>query len=293
MSRRLTFLLILIVVFIYFSLILFMLRPLHGEKTYYGNNLINHLGIREKPKVNWCKKLHWRSPPSPNVVALVSYPGSGNTWLRYLLQQVTGVVTGSVYMDYGLRMHGFPAENVTDGSVLVVKTHEAPPLEVDKFKSAILLIRNPRDAILADFNRLHKGHIGTAPKSAFKKINKYKKTNWSTYVFNQLSTWESLHHLWLNRFLGPVHIVFYEILVRDTRKTLQGILDFLNYTVSEGDMDCTVANQEGIYRRKKKYHDFDPFSPEMYVELNKVRNRVLNMVSDYRKKQNRTGLYSR
>lgn len=50
-------------------------------------------------------------------------------------------------MDYGLRVHGFPAENVTDGSVLVVKTH-AVPTDSDKFKSAILLIRNPRDAIL-------------------------------------------------------------------------------------------------------------------------------------------------
>lgn len=53
-------------------------------------------------------------------------------------------------MDHSLRVHGFPAENVTDGSVLVVKTHEAPPLEPDKFKSAILLIRNPRDAILVN-----------------------------------------------------------------------------------------------------------------------------------------------
>lgn len=61
-----------------------------------------------------------------------------------------GIVTGSIYMDYGLRMHGFPAENVTDGSVLVVKTHEAPPRDPNKFKSAILLIRNPRDAILVN-----------------------------------------------------------------------------------------------------------------------------------------------
>lgn len=50
-------------------------------------------------------------------------------------------------MDNGLRVHGFPAESVTDGSVLVVKTHQYPP-EDDKFHSAILLIRNPRDAIL-------------------------------------------------------------------------------------------------------------------------------------------------
>ncbi|KAG6455330.1 hypothetical protein O3G_MSEX009164 [Manduca sexta] len=235
MSRRSIIVLAAAVVMLYFSIILFMLSPLHGAKSaYYGNSYMNHFGFRQVPSVNWCKELKWRSPPSPNVVALVSYPGSGNTWLRYLLQQATGIVTGSIYMDYGLRVHGFPAENVTDGSVLVVKTHEAPPLEPDKFKSAILLIRNPRDAILADFNRLHKGHIGTAPKSAFKrKSQEHKKSEWANYVSAQLPVWESLHRLWLTRFAGPVHIVFYELLVQDTRATLADILEFVNVTVTE------------------------------------------------------------
>lgn len=31
-----------------------------------------------------------RNPKSPGLAALVSFPGSGNTWLRYLLQQATG-----------------------------------------------------------------------------------------------------------------------------------------------------------------------------------------------------------
>ncbi|XP_045770228.1 WSCD family member AAEL009094 [Maniola jurtina] len=296
MNRRSTFLLAVIVVMVYFSLIIFMLRPLHGGRSYYGSNMgYSHLGLREIPRVNWCKDLRLRHPPSSHVVALVSYPGSGNTWLRYLLQQVTGIMTGSIYMDYGLRMHGFPAENVTDGSVLVVKTHEAPPLEPDKFKSAILLIRNPRDAILADFNRLHKGHIGTAPKSAFKrKSHEQKKSEWSTYVFSQLSVWESLHHQWLSKFLGPIHVVFYELLVRDTRNTLLGILSFLNHTVSEEDMSCAVANREGIYKRKKKYKNFEPFSPEMYTVINKVRYRILQLITEYKNKhKNYTSHYRR
>lgn len=92
MSRRKTFLIIAIVIVVYFSLIIFMLRPLQGVKTFYGNNMISHLGLREAPRVDWCKNLQWRVPPSPNVVALVSFPGSGNTWLRYLLQQVTGEI---------------------------------------------------------------------------------------------------------------------------------------------------------------------------------------------------------
>jgi len=31
--------------------------------------------------------------------ALVSYPGSGNTWIRHMIEQVTGVYTGTVYGD--------------------------------------------------------------------------------------------------------------------------------------------------------------------------------------------------
>ena len=43
---------------------------------------------------------------------LVSYQGSGNTWLRGLLQQVTGVCAGSHWCDVDLRRHGFPGEGI-------------------------------------------------------------------------------------------------------------------------------------------------------------------------------------
>lgn len=62
------------------------------------------------------------------LIALASFPGSGNTWLRYLLQQSTGILTGSVYKDYGLMKSGFPAESISNSSVLVVKTHEVSRL---------------------------------------------------------------------------------------------------------------------------------------------------------------------
>lgn len=52
-----------------------------------------------------------------NLIALASFPGSGNTWLRYLLQQATGIYTGSVYKDFGLLKSGFPAENIFNSSV--------------------------------------------------------------------------------------------------------------------------------------------------------------------------------
>jgi len=50
------------------------------------------VGIRaatRRNRLQWCQALRFLEKPGP-VVALASFPGSGNTWVRYLLQQVTG-----------------------------------------------------------------------------------------------------------------------------------------------------------------------------------------------------------
>ena len=62
------------------------------------------------PAIHWCKPLGFRAaiPQRDSVVALASFPGSGNTWLRYLLQQATGIITGSIYKDHALLRNGFP-----------------------------------------------------------------------------------------------------------------------------------------------------------------------------------------
>ena len=39
-------------------------------------------------------------------IALASYPGSGNTWLRYLIEGAGGVFTGSRYKDLQIQMFG-------------------------------------------------------------------------------------------------------------------------------------------------------------------------------------------
>ncbi|KAF4520044.1 hypothetical protein B566_EDAN008332 [Ephemera danica] len=91
-----------------------------------------------RSRLHWCRPLRFVEPPGA-VVALVSFPGSGNTWVRYLIQQATGVYTGSVYKDYGLLKNGFPAESVVNGSVVVVKTHESGAAARAPFQRAVLL----------------------------------------------------------------------------------------------------------------------------------------------------------
>ena len=96
-------------------------------------------------------------------VALVSFPGSGNTWVRGLIHASTGICTGSIYCDISLRTRGFVGEYIRGGAVLVVKTHKYKPQwiqmkKLDKddglYESGILIVRNPFDAMVAEWNRI-------------------------------------------------------------------------------------------------------------------------------------------
>lgn len=69
----------------------FLLQPekkrKHGSRPMELNTVLSS----KKFPLRWCQKLHYAlNPEARPLIALVSFPGSGNTWLRYLLQQATG-----------------------------------------------------------------------------------------------------------------------------------------------------------------------------------------------------------
>ncbi len=110
------------------------------------------------------KQCKFRDGRGRDPVALVSCPGSGNTWVRGLLEKATGICTGSIYCDAPLRNGGFIGESIKDGSVLVIKTHTSDfqwkDTELEErnhgdslYGSAILLIRNPFDAFISERHR--------------------------------------------------------------------------------------------------------------------------------------------
>ncbi|XP_059622700.1 WSCD family member AGAP003962 [Phlebotomus argentipes] len=211
--------------------------------------------------------------PHGKVVALASFPGSGNTWLRYLLQQATGILTGSVYKDYGLMKSGFPAESVRNSSVLVVKTHEHGPKVWQNFDRAILLVRDPQKAILAEFNRQSGGHVGFASPDRYKRT---KGRYWEQFVRKQLTAWELMNLGWGRNFTGPLKVVLYDDLVADVGGTLRSVLHFLNWPIDENMFSCAMSRKEGIYQRKKRLMSFDPFTEEMKVHLEEKRTDVLS-----------------
>ena len=122
---------------------------------------------------------------SRRAVALNSQEGSGNTWLRGLLEKATDICTGFYGCDYEMRARGFLGEGVKTASVLVVKTHVHIPQWFDErravmyegsYGSAVFLIRNPARGVIAEWSRLYtaahhslNSHTSTIPESAFGK----------------------------------------------------------------------------------------------------------------------------
>lgn len=221
-------------------------------------------------KINWCKGPPKLKAAPGKTTALVSSPGSGNTWVRYLLQQVTGVSTGSVYKDVALLRNGFPSESVNNGSVIVVKTHEYGASVRDSFDAAILIIRDPFDSVLAEFNRRSGGHIGHA---SLEKFNKDQGKVWQKFAMDKVREWETMNLDWVKNFKKPLLVIFYNDLVDNLEESLAKMLKFLAVSYTKEDMKCVINRKEGIYRRKKKNGNL----------RNKVYNSFLSSVITKRK----------
>ena len=89
----------------------------------------------------------------------------------------SGKLTGAVYLDLSLKNHGFPAEGIITKKVIAVKTHHYGLTCKTKYDRAILLIRHPAGAVMAEFNRQASlpSHSGKAHPALFNSKRKIAK----------------------------------------------------------------------------------------------------------------------
>lgn len=144
-----------------------------------------------------------RKRNGPRRVALASFPRSGSTWVRHLLEKATGEECGSIYND---RIMPRGAEGVA------VKTHG---LDSHLFTHALHLVRNPLDAVESYFEWTRERKKSSPPE-------------WEKFVTENISYWCIHTRHWLGS-PGRLFTVRYEDLLGDTPGTLEAVCRWLGH----------------------------------------------------------------
>ena len=175
-------------------------------------------------------------------------------------------------------LHIFENHKIRNSSVIAIKTHQTYTKKQNpyKFKRAILIVRDPVQALQAEFNRqANNNQTGYAPDKDF------NSTRWKTFVKQGIIRWETFYTNWHKHFPDPSnkHVVFYDDLIADTRKELQRLLKFLNLKINESQMNCVIKNKEGFYHRQKKKVDSKKiFDKKMLNNIKVIKKRVYKML---------------
>ncbi|XP_071849045.1 sialate:O-sulfotransferase 2-like [Apostichopus japonicus] len=214
-----------------------------------------------------CLEMTLKPMGSMPLIAVASFPGSGNTWVRYLIERASGIYTGSYYDDGDLYNKGFKGEREhwLKGTTVAVKTHRFDEEHVATYDGVILIIRDPYKAILSEHNRKFGGHTGYASDRHYTQ-----GTEWIDFVTGKSRTWTNtaLNFLQYNKNVLVVH---YEDLRSNLKPNLEKMLRFLKVKIDPNRVLCTISSPDGKYKRPaaKQKLSFDPFTDEMkeYVSL--------------------------
>lgn len=113
-----------------------------------------------------------------------------------------------------------------NGRTIVVKNHDHNPNLSAQAKGVVLLVRNPYDAIVAEFNRDQStNHTGNAG------LEKFNSTKWFQTVEKLSTWWVNVHHKYaeyssMNNY--STHVVFYENLKNNSVHEMDRFLNFYN-----------------------------------------------------------------
>ncbi|XP_047469295.1 WSC domain-containing protein 2-like isoform X2 [Penaeus chinensis] len=195
---------------------------------------------------------------------LLSFPRSGNTWTRYLLEGAAGVVTGSVYHSKYLKGLGYMGEDdpLWWRTSLVIKTHSLLPLRIHPDYPVIAVIRNPARSILSFWNYWN---IEAESQKFTGSIDYsyYSTPEFHEFVHIKLQKWRATYEYVLKN-TTKLHVVFYERLRENPIKEVRKILTFLGVKPDEGRLACLSRHTEGRVKGAQKEND--PYS--LYEKMN-------------------------
>lgn len=212
---------------------------------------------------------------------LLSFPGSGNSFVRLLIEYATGFYTGSMGMDdfeylgdggfvgersCGLRLSALRAHphffDFLNGKLRFAHNNQRDKCKrglVREMKKIIMLVRNPYDALWSYYQLLtsltHKDYLTT---------ESFEPSNWLYLAPIMAAYWDSEYY----RVVKPTFETFlpedimtikYEDLTQPDKReaALKNLLKFMQYnTVSDEQLSCAflLADKPFVHRNPNDPH---------------------------------------
>lgn len=241
--------------------------------------------------------VHEGKPKQFQYVPLLSWPGSGNTWLRFLIEQATGWQTTTVekgdkkLAPFFVGEYDYPLS----GKSIVQKTHYFTYVrswfkEIDTYKmahSCVLLIRSPIDAFLAEFQRRETGanHTGfIKPEKFYTQYRSRFQALAHKWITNQVNSYS-------NTYLDPIkkscdkayHVIFYDELKENTFEEIQKLVLFLeeqHKVPMKLRIGCLNKDNKGHAKRKKQEFDKDKVKGMLSTYLKNELNKGLDRLNE-------------
>ncbi|XP_046638667.1 WSC domain-containing protein 2-like [Daphnia pulicaria] len=217
-------------------------------------------------------------------MALMSYPGSGNTWIRGIIERLSGYFTGSIYADKDIYVKGFYGEGVPIdcGCTIVQKTHDLQRNDYQPFinKSAILIIRNPYGALVSYRNFRTTGNSHTASAS----LTQFTGLEWEKFVTTEIVGWKTKVLEWIPR-IGHGGILLYDDVLKDKRNQFRNLMRYLGLEVDERRLDCVIKHDFSSFKRNSTPTTNetirDPFDASLRSIIDKEIEIVQKALADY------------
>ena len=190
-------------------------------------------------------------------VWLASFPGSGNTWTRLMLELATGLRTGSTDVDGAFLRLGLAGEGKTDAAeTLVIKNHYPQQFPWDlidtnpiDFAPAIVLIRHPLSAALSHTHNQHAGHSMELSEAKLRQFFERDRDE-------HLAGWRRHTEFWQS-YGGQTLVVRYEDVVRAPIAVYQRrLLPFLGVHAAVDRLRCAVDGASLPQTRRHHSYNF-------------------------------------
>jgi hypothetical protein len=209
-----------------------------------------------------------------NIIWIASFPKSGNTWTRFLLNallhrkfeltdlntdaKISGACTSKSLLESFLSEKVDITERLMDrasvlrklsesqepGKILLMKTHSAlveymktPQLPLDVTKAAVLVVRNPFDVLCSCMN-----HFGFDQEQAFSYMDKISSSISETdkHLPVLTTSWDGYTKSWLTNSKFPLLLLRYEDLMSHPFTQATRICKFFKLTPTENEIIAAI-----------------------------------------------------